>query len=57
VIDPGNIVHASAAAGMVVIAQLQPISVLFTIPEDSLPEVMRFAASACIGRQRAKDAT
>jgi multidrug efflux system membrane fusion protein len=40
-IDPGNIVHASDAAGMVVITQLQPISVLFTIPEDSLPEVMR----------------
>jgi multidrug efflux system membrane fusion protein len=40
-IDPGNIVHASDAAGMVVITQLQPISVLFTIPEDSLPQVMQ----------------
>jgi membrane fusion protein, multidrug efflux system len=40
-IDPGNIVHANDAAGMVVITQLQPISVLFTIPEDSLPQVMR----------------
>jgi multidrug efflux system membrane fusion protein len=39
-IDPGNIVHASDAAGMVVITQLQPISALFTIPEDSLPQVM-----------------
>ncbi|MGA9625400.1 MAG: MdtA/MuxA family multidrug efflux RND transporter periplasmic adaptor subunit, partial [Bryobacteraceae bacterium] len=38
-VDPGNIVHASDANGMVVITQLQPISVLFTIPEDSLPEV------------------
>jgi membrane fusion protein, multidrug efflux system len=40
-VDPGNIVHAADAAGMVVLTQLQPISVLFTIPEDSLPQVMR----------------
>jgi len=38
-VDPGNIVHASDANGMITITQLQPISVLFTIPEDSLPEV------------------
>ena len=40
-VDPGNIVHAADATGMIVITQLQPISVLFTIPEDSLPEVTR----------------
>jgi len=40
-IDPGNIVHAADANGMVVITQLQPISVLFTIPEDNLPQVMQ----------------
>ena len=39
-VDPGNIVHASDANGMIVITQLQPISVLFTIPEDNLPQVM-----------------
>jgi membrane fusion protein, multidrug efflux system len=39
-VDPGNIVHASDATGLLVITQLQPISVLFTIPEDSLPQVM-----------------
>ena len=39
IVDPGNIVHASDAAGIVTITQLQPISVLFTIPEDRLPEV------------------
>ena len=39
IVDPGNIVHASDSAGMVTITQLQPISVLFTIPEDRLPEV------------------
>jgi len=38
-VDPGNIVHASDANGMIVITQLQPISVLFTIPEDNLPQV------------------
>lgn len=40
-VDPGNIVHASDANGMIVITQLQPISVLFTIPEDNLPDVMK----------------
>ena len=38
-VDPGNIVHASDANGMITITQLQPIAVLFTIPEDSLPAV------------------
>ena len=38
-VDPGNIVHASDANGMIVITQLQPIAVLFTIPEDNLPQV------------------
>jgi len=40
-VDPGNIVHASDANGLVVITQLQPISVLFTIPEDNLPQVLK----------------
>jgi len=40
-VDPGNIVHASDANGMIVITQLQPIAVLFTIPEDNLPAVMK----------------
>jgi multidrug efflux system membrane fusion protein len=38
-VDPGNIVHAADTTGMIVITQLQPIAVLFTIPEDNLPEV------------------
>jgi multidrug efflux system membrane fusion protein len=38
-VDPGNIVHASDANGMVTITQLQPIAVLFTVPEDELPQV------------------
>jgi len=36
-VDPGNMVHASDANGLVVITQLQPIAVLFTLPEDNLP--------------------
>ncbi|HEX9080513.1 MAG TPA: MdtA/MuxA family multidrug efflux RND transporter periplasmic adaptor subunit [Desulfuromonadaceae bacterium] len=39
-VDPGNIIHATDATGMVVITQLQPISVVFPLPEDSLPRVM-----------------
>jgi multidrug efflux system membrane fusion protein len=38
-VDPGNIVHASDSTGMITITQLQPIAVLFTIPEDNLPQV------------------
>ncbi len=40
-VDPGNIVHASDQNGMVVLTQLQPIAVLFTIPEDALPQVVQ----------------
>jgi multidrug efflux system membrane fusion protein len=39
-VDPGNIVRASDPNGMVVITQLQPITVIFPIPEDSLPQVL-----------------
>jgi multidrug efflux system membrane fusion protein len=38
-VDPGNVVHAADANGILVITQLQPIAVLFTIPEDALPQV------------------
>lgn len=39
-VDPGNVVHASDTNGIVVIAQLQPISVVFPIPEDNMPLMM-----------------
>jgi len=39
-LDPGNIVHAADTMGLVVITQIQPISIVFTIPEDQLQEVM-----------------
>jgi len=38
-IDPGNIVHATDVSGLVVITQLQPIAVLFSLPQDQLPQV------------------
>src|SRR5258707_5350951 len=40
-VDAGNIIRASDANGLVVITQLQPIAAVFTIPQDSLPEVMK----------------
>ena len=39
-VDPGNIVHAGDAGGIVTITQLQPIAVLFTTNEDNLSKLM-----------------
>jgi multidrug efflux system membrane fusion protein len=39
-VDPGNIVHATDANGMLVITQVQPIAVIFTLPEDGLGQVV-----------------
>lgn len=38
-VDPGNIVHATDTTPMFIITQLQPIAVVFTLPEDNLPNV------------------
>ena len=38
-IDPGNIIHASDVGGVVTIVRLQPISVVFTAPEEDLPKI------------------
>jgi membrane fusion protein, multidrug efflux system len=40
-VDPGNIVHANDANGLIVITEIDPISVIFAIPEDSLPQVQQ----------------
>jgi membrane fusion protein, multidrug efflux system len=40
-VDQGNIVHASDSTGIVVITQLQPISLLFTLPQQQLGDVNR----------------
>jgi membrane fusion protein, multidrug efflux system len=39
-VDPGNIVHTTDTNGMLVITQVQPIAVDFTLPEDNLPQVV-----------------
>jgi multidrug efflux system membrane fusion protein len=39
-VDAGNIVHASDASGLVVIAQVHPISVVFTMPQDVLDQIV-----------------
>ncbi len=40
-VDPGNMVHAADTNGMLVLTQMHPIAVIFTIPEDSLPPVLK----------------
>ena len=40
-VDAGNIVHASDANGLLVITQLQPIAVIFTLPADYIPAVLQ----------------
>ncbi|MGO9934203.1 MAG: efflux RND transporter periplasmic adaptor subunit [Steroidobacteraceae bacterium] len=44
-IDPGNIVHAAGTTGIVVVTQVQPISVVFTLPEEELGAVNAALAS------------
>jgi len=38
-VDPGNVVHATDATGLVVVTQLDPIAVFFTLPEDDLTPI------------------
>jgi multidrug efflux system membrane fusion protein len=51
-VDVGNIVHASDTTGLLVITQLQPISVIFALPQDQLSQVL----SKLHGKQLAVDA-
>ena len=53
-VDQGNMIHAADPNGLVVITQLQPITVLFTIPADRLPQVLQQKNAA--GKQLAVDA-
>ena len=52
-VDTGNIVHAADATGIAVVNQVQPITVIFTIPADRLPSVLQQMHA---GRQLAVDA-
>jgi len=47
-IDPGNIVHAADLNGIVVVTQVQPISVIFTLPEEALGAVGRALAAGTV---------
>ena len=40
-VDPGNMINASDTTGLAVITEIQPINVIYTIPEDSLPVVLK----------------
>jgi multidrug efflux system membrane fusion protein len=40
-VDEGNIVHATDTGGLLVITQVQPITVIFTLSQDTLPQVQR----------------
>lgn len=42
-VDPGNLVTANSTTTLVVVTQIQPITVIFTLPEDSLPQVLKQA--------------
>ena len=45
-VDEGNVVHPTDANGLVTIAQIQPIAVLFTLPQAALPDIQRQMAGA-----------
>jgi multidrug efflux system membrane fusion protein len=45
-IDVGNVIHPTDANGLVVVTQVEPISVIFTLPETSLPEIQQQQAKA-----------
>jgi len=47
-VDAGNVVHATDTTGLVIVAQLQPISVVFTLPADNLSVVARAAAAGTL---------
>jgi membrane fusion protein, multidrug efflux system len=47
-VDPGNIVHAADTNPMLILTQLQPIAVIFTLPEDQLPIVAQHMKSATL---------
>lgn len=40
-VDPGNIVHAASTTGLLVITQMEPIAVIFTLPEEQITPVLQ----------------
>jgi membrane fusion protein, multidrug efflux system len=47
-VDPGNIVHAVDTNPMLILTQLQPIAVIFPLPEDNLPSVAKAMKSSTL---------
>jgi multidrug efflux system membrane fusion protein len=54
-VDAGNMVHASDATGLAIITQLQPIAVLFSIPQDQLPSILQKLHAGATLRTEAYD--
>jgi multidrug efflux system membrane fusion protein len=55
-VDPGNVVHPADATGLVVVTQLDPIAVLFTLPEDDLAAVKKAMSEGVVAVQaRSRD--
>jgi len=48
IVDPGNVVHSADPGGIVLVTQLDPIAVIFTLPQDHLPEVVEAMAQATL---------
>ena len=47
-VDAGNLVHATDVTGLVMITQIRPISVIFTLPQDDLPEIQAAMATGTL---------
>ena len=56
-VDEGNIVHQADTTGIVVITQLQPISVFFNLPQQELPRLNRGMAEGAAAGRRPSTAT
>ena len=50
-VDPGNIVHAADTNGLVVINQIDPISVVFTLPEEAFQDINRALNASSASRE------
>lgn len=48
-VDPGNVVRASDAQGIVVVTSLDPITVVFPVPQDAVPAIIRAKAAGPLG--------
>lgn len=44
-VDPGNLVHASDATGLVTVSEIQPIAVIFVVPQQQLPKIIKAKAN------------